>query len=184
MAAVQRPWAASLLHLWFQELRPGQWFGRNSAVDAELRRRFGPWLAALGNRPASEFLTAPATARAAVLLFDQCPRNLFRNSPHAFACDCLARAICRGALAKGWDKGLALHEKQFLYMPLMHSEEVTDQLLSLRRYGALGNAFILGFARSHYRMVARFGRFPHRNKILGRRSTPAEEAAVAAGNAW
>jgi len=184
MTGRMRPWAAELLHFWFHELHPGQWFQRSDDVDAELRRRFGRWLSPLGNRPAYEFLSDPGTARAAILLFDQCPRNLFRNSAGAFAHDRLARSICKGALAKGWDESLGLHEKQFLYMPLMHSEDIADQLMSLQLYGVLGNAFILGFARDHYRMIARFGRFPHRNAALGRKSTPAEEAAIAAGNAW
>ena len=119
-----------------------------------------------------------------MLLFDQCPRNLFRNSPRAFAFDPLARAICKGALAKGWDRGLGLHERQFLYMPLMHSEDIADQRRSLALFTELGNSFIAGFARAHYDMIARFGRFPHRNAVLGRKSSAAEERAVAAGHAW
>jgi uncharacterized protein (DUF924 family) len=170
--------------LWFHTLGPSDWFGRNDAVDRLLERRFARWLTALGNRPASDFLTDPRTARAAVLLFDQCPRNLLRDSPQAFAFDPLARAICKGALAKGWDEGLSRPERQFLYMPLMHSEHVADQLLSLRLFTELGNAFILGFARDHATMIRRFGRFPHRNAVLGRKSTPAEVRAVAAGHAW
>ena len=179
-----RAWAADILHFWFHELRPRDWFGRNDAVNAQLRRRFARPLRALAGRPAGEFLRDPITARAAVLLFDQCPRNLHRASAQAFAHDALARAIAKGAIARGWDKGLSLHERQFLAMPLMHSEERRDQLLSVRLYTALGNAFILGFARDHAAMVLRFGRFPHRNVVLGRKSTPAEESAIAAGHAW
>lgn len=184
MAAAQRFWAADLLHFWFHELRPDQWFGRSSVVDEALRRRFGRWLAALGNRPASEFLRDPLTARAAVLLFDQVPRNLFRDDPRAFAHDALARSIAKGIMQRGWDRGLPKAARQFIYMPLMHSEAIADQRDSLRRFTALDDAFVLGFARAHYRMVARFGRFPHRNAVLDRKSTAAEERAVAAGNAW
>lgn len=184
MSAAQRPWAADILHFWFHDLRPDQWFGRNAVVDARLRRRFGKVLAALGHRPARDFLKDPLTARAAVLLFDQCPRNLFRDDPRAFAYDSLARAICKGAVARGWDKGLTRAERQFLYMPMMHSEAIADQRLSLRLFGSLGDSFTFGFARAHHGMVARFGRFPHRNAVLGRRSTAAERRAVAAGNAW
>lgn len=75
-------------------------------------------------------------------------------------------------------------ERQFLYMPLMHSEKISDQLLSLHLYARLGSSFVFGFARDHHRMIARFGRFPHRNAVLGRVSTPAEERAIAAGHAW
>lgn len=184
MAAAQRRWAAELLHYWFHELPPRLRFVRDAAVDRELRRRFLPELTALGRQPAHAFLADPLTARAAVLLFDQCPRNLFRDSPRAFAYDPLARSIAKAAIARGWDAGLDKAGRQFLYMPLMHSEARADQLRSLRLYTALGDTFILGFARDHAAMVLRFGRFPHRNRVLGRRSTPAEERAVAAGHAW
>jgi uncharacterized protein (DUF924 family) len=184
MTMARRPWAAELLHFWFHDLRPAQWFTRDEAVDEELRRRFSRELRWLGSRPPREFLGEPLTARAAVLLFDQCPRNLFRDSPRAFAHDPLARAICKAALARGWDGGLAMHERQFLYMPLMHSEQIADQLLALRLFASLGSAYVNSFARAHYRMIARFGRFPHRNAVLGRRSTPAGARAVASGNAW
>ncbi len=165
-------------------MRPGQWFGRNAVVDTALRRRFGRQLAALARRSPREFLRDPQTARAAVLLFDQLPRNLHRDSARAFATDPLARAICKAAIARGWDRQLGKHQRQFLYMPLMHSEAIADQRLSLHVYAALGDGFILRFARAHYRMVARFGRFPHRNAVLGRKSTPAEARAIAAGNVW
>ena len=179
-----RFWAQDLLHFWFEELGLSDWFGRNDEVDAELQRRFGRWLTALGSRPAAEFLGDRDTARAAILLFDQCPRNLHRDSAEAFAFDPLALAICHGALAKGWDRGLSQHEKQFLIIPLMHSERIADQLASLRKFAQLGNQFTLSFARSHYRMIARFGRYPHRNAVLGRKSTPAEQRAIEAGNNW
>ncbi|MCB2061214.1 MAG: DUF924 family protein [Novosphingobium sp.] len=184
MTAAYRPWAAELLHFWFDKLRPNEWFGRSAVLDGELRKRFGRELQALGQRPANDFLGNLQTARAAVLLFDQLPRNLFRDSPNAFACDPLARAICKESIARGWDSTLGKHERQFLYMPLMHSEAIADQLLSLRLYAALNDSFVLSFARAHYRMIARFGRFPHRSAALGRKSTSAEERAVAAGNAW
>lgn len=179
-----RPWAAELLHFWFHQLRPEQRFGRDDAVDAALRRRFARNLAALRRRSPREFLTDPLIARAAVLLFDQVPRNLFRQDPRAFATDPLARAITHWALRRGWMRGLSKAERQFLAMPLMHSERLADQRLSLRTYARLGDASVLSFARSHYRMIARFGRFPHRNPVLGRTSTAAERHAVAAGNVW
>ncbi|HEY6869561.1 MAG TPA: DUF924 family protein [Novosphingobium sp.] len=172
-----------MLHFWFHELGPADWFGGGGAVDRACAR-FGPLWQALRRRPPAEFLTDPATARAAVLLFDQIPRNLFRGSAAAFASDPLARAITRGALARAWDQGLTRPARQFLLMPLMHSEAKADQRLSVARFTALGDPAITRFARAHYRMVARFGRFPHRNAVLGRASTPAELRAVAAGNAW
>lgn len=184
MAAPQRRWAAEILHLWFHELKPRDWFKPEPAVDALLRRRFARELASLRTRPAAEFLTDPQGALAAVLLFDQLPRNLHRGTPRAFATDPLARAITHGALARGWDRELSPVQRQFLAMPLMHSERIADQRLSLACFTALGPRYGAPFARAHYRMVARFGRFPHRNGVLGRTSTGAELRAVAAGFRW
>jgi uncharacterized protein (DUF924 family) len=184
MAAARRRWAAELLHFWFHKLGPRDWFRGGKQVDEALRARFEPDLLALFTQDAGSFLSNPETARAAVLLFDQLPRNLYRGSARAFAFDPLARTICREAILNGWDSGLTRPERQFLGLPLMHSEHIADQLWSLEYYTALGDPHVRGFARTHFKMVARFGRFPHRNALLGRRSSPAEEAAVKAGNAW
>jgi uncharacterized protein (DUF924 family) len=184
LAAPQRRWAAELLHVWFHKLGPRVWFAPDPRADAMLRRRFGRELASLGTRSAHEFLSDPGTALAAVLLFDQLPRNLFRGSPRAFASDPLARAITRGALDRAWDRALTLQQRQFLAMPLMHSEAIADQRRSVRVYARLGRRYGRPFAVSHHRMIARFGRFPHRNAVLGRKSTEAEQLAVAAGFAW
>ena len=184
MAAPQRRWAAELLHLWFHELGFGDWFVPNADIDAMLRRRFAREFASLRTQPPQAFLTDPHSALAAVLLFDQLPRNLARGTPRAFATDALARAIAQAALARGWDRRLAPQQRQFLAMPLMHSERIADQRRSLAYFTRLGRRYGAPFARTHYRMIARFGRFPHRNAVLGRRSTPAEIAAVEAGNRW
>jgi uncharacterized protein (DUF924 family) len=184
LAAGRTRWAAELLHFWFHKLAPTDWFQPDAQVDNALRNRFERDLQSLGNRPASEFLTDPRSALAAVLLFDQVPRNLYRGTPRAFAYDGLARAISEGARARGWDEPLSLVERQFLYMPLMHSEHIADQLECLAVFSTLGHRYGMPFARSHYRMIARFGRFPHRNKVLGRKTTPAEERAVRSGFAW
>ena len=119
-----------------------------------------------------------------MLLFDQLPRNLYRGSPRAYAFDPLARAIAKGALARRWDAALTPAQRQFLAMPLMHSEHIADQRRSLAVYARLGARYGWPFAVSHHRMIARFGRFPHRNAVLGRRSSAAEERAVAAGFRW
>ncbi len=179
-----RPWAAELLNVWFHQLTPADWFDGLAMVDALLRRRFSRDLAMLGSRPAGEFLDDPRTALAAVLLFDQIPRNLYGNRPQAFAGDPLALAITYGALARGWDARLSYPERQFLAMPLMHSEAIVDQRLSLALFARLPRRFGWQFARDHHAMIARFGRFPHRNGVLGRQSTPAEERALVAGFAW
>ena len=138
----------------------------------------------VARQPVQRFLSGPVEARAAILLFDQVPRNAFRNSPLAFAFDTKAAAIARAAVPSGWLRGLSVEQRQFLLMPLMHSERIADQRESMRRFTALGSPAIRSFALAHYRMVARFGRFPHRNAVLGRRSTRAEQRAIAAGNHW
>ena len=184
MSAARRPWAAELLHFWFHRLRRGDWFGAGEAVDDELCRRFGPDLAMLRTRPAQDFLGDPRTALAAVLLFDQVPRNVRRGTAEAFAGDRLAREIARGIMARGWYLRLSAAEREFVAMPLMHSEAIADQLDSLAAFVRLGPRHGLPYARSHYRMIARFGRFPHRNEVLCRVSTAAELRAIAYGFVW
>ena len=182
MTAARRRWAAELLHVWFHRLGPADWYRGGAEVDALLRTRFARDWRALRHRPAREFLREPLTAQAAVLLFDQAPRNLFRGDPRAFATDPLARAIARGMIARGWDRCMPQRERAFVGMPLMHSEHIADQRASLAFFA--NEPANRAFAMSHHRMIARFGRFPHRNRVLGRKSTPAEERAVAAGFAW
>jgi len=204
-----RRWAAELLHVWFAVLAPSDWFGPSPAIDAMLRRRFEREWHALRHRPAEEFLSDPGTALAAILLFDQIPRNLFRGSARSFASDGLARRIAREALRRGWDRRLGAGNhgeissnvkrsrasqlgvgkpvkawRQFMAMPLMHSERIADQRRALAFYVALGGPAVLAFARGHHRMIARFGRFAHRNELLGRKTTAAERAALDAGFAW
>ncbi|WP_120077344.1 DUF924 family protein [Aurantiacibacter odishensis] len=184
MALAPRQWAADLLHFWFHELTPADWWGGSEQTDATIEKRFRHWLEALFVCPPSSFLHDPQTALAAVLLFDQVPRNVYRDTPQAFATDPLARAITYGALRRGYLSLLARQQRQFLAMPLMHSENIADHLLSLRLFAQINGGANLPFARSHYRMIARFGRYPHRNAVLGRTSTPAEKRAIEAGFAW
>jgi len=182
---VSRAWAAELLHFWFVTLDQRDWFKGGGQLDAELARRFAREHAMLSGQPAEAFAVSPHAALAAVLLFDQVPRNIFRDSAKAFATDPLARGIAKLALARQFDRRLGTAaQRQFLAMPLMHSEDIADQRQSLAVYRELGPRHGFAFARQHYAMIARFGRFPHRNPVLGRASTPAEQRAVAAGFAW
>lgn len=184
MALAGRPWAAELLHFWFHDLTAHEWWGGSDQLDAELERRFRRELEALFVCPPSSFLADPQTALAAVLLFDQVPRNVFRGTPRAFATDPLALAISKGAIHRGYLPRLTRRQRQFLAMPLMHSEAIADHQLSLTLFARINGGANLSFARSHHRMIARFGRYPHRNAVLGRGSTPAEKRAVEAGFAW
>ena len=184
MAAAPRRWAAELLHFWFHKLKPRDWFGGGEAVDRQLQARFGRDLAMLSACDTQAFLRDPLTARAAILLFDQVPRNIHRGTPEAFAYDPLARQIAYGMLWREWDLRFPPAARQFIAMPLMHSETIADQRHSLAYFSMLGPRYGWPYARDHYRMIARFGRFPHRNPVLGRASTPAEIRAVEAGHSW
>ena len=119
----------------------------------------------------------PLTALAAVILFDQFPRNMFRGDAEQFATDHLALAIARAAVDSGLDDQLQSKERGFLYMPFEHSESLADQKRSLQLFTALGDDYLLGFAKKHHDVIERFGRFPHRNAILGRAPRPAEVEA-------
>ncbi|MGI8942896.1 MAG: DUF924 family protein [Qipengyuania sp.] len=182
MSGAVPDWARRLLDSWFEDLDEGDWFG-GDAVDRLLRERFESVLAEQGERPAEEFLSHRETARAAILLFDQIPRNLYRDTPRAYAWDGPARQLTHAFILRGWLGDYAESERQFVLMPLMHSEDIADQELSVEQF-ALHAPGALEFARSHRDVIDRFGRFPHRNAVLGRQSTPAELRAVEEGASW
>jgi uncharacterized protein (DUF924 family) len=182
--------AKALLDFWFgpkgapERDRPrAVWFKPQPEFDAALRRRFGAdqALAAAGGH--SHWQAGPETCLALVLLLDQLPRNLFRGSPQAYDCDGLARAAARHALAEGFDRAMAPVRRWFFYLPFQHSEDPVDQALSLALHAGLpedeDKAQAVASARRHHEIIARFGRFPHRNRILGRISTAEEEAFLA-----
>lgn len=183
MASTHRPWARELLRTWFHEFDSSDWYGGGAKVDALLRSRFGDLLGSLGSQPVPTFLENRETALASILLFDQIPRNIHRGSMQAFAFDAKACAITYAVIEKGWLADYSRREKQFALMPLMHSEAIADQRLSLQLFAKYAPG-ALAFARSHWRMVARFGRFPHRNEVLGRSTSAAEQRAIDSGFSW
>jgi uncharacterized protein (DUF924 family) len=174
-------WVGEVLDFWFGELGPRQWFSKDAALDATIRARFGALHAHLLATQAREveFLGGRA-ARAAVIVLDQFSRNLYRDCAQAFAGDEIARQLAREAIACGEDARLSADERLFLYLPFEHSEELADQELAVRLVEQLGNADWTRYALAHRDLVARFGRFPHRNAALGRDSTPEELEAMAA----
>ncbi|MEP2236131.1 MAG: DUF924 family protein [Alteripontixanthobacter sp.] len=176
-------WAADLLHVWFHDLAPSDWFKPSETIDSMLHRRFGDTLEAMAARRAGDFTDNAELAQAAILLFDQVPRNIHRQTPRAFATDKLAVEIAKSVIEQGWDNSLPDAQRQFIAMPLMHSEDIADQEASLAYFGKYlpGN---LSFARSHHEMIAHFGRFPHRNDVLGRETTEAEQRAIDEGFSW
>ena len=173
---------AELLDFWFGP--PGspergrdraEWWEVDSAFDAELRRRFLPLHEAAAAGALDGWTATPEGALALVVALDQLPRNMFRGSPCAYAADAKAREVAKAALARGDDRGFPFEMAKFFYLPLMHSEELEDQRRCLALCEARpGGAEAADFARRHLEIVARFGRFPHRNAILGRPSTAEE----------
>lgn len=177
-------WAARLLIFWFDDHGIDDWYGGGAAFDEAVRDLAGDWHDALRALPADHFLTDPDTALAAVILFDQVPRNIYRNHADAFATDDLARAIARGIVARGWDRSLPEIRRPFAYLPFEHSEDIGDQRESLRLMSQLADPMFGTYARKHFDIIDRFGRFPHRNAALGRAPRPGEEAAIEEGKDW
>lgn len=164
--------AAEVLRFWFDE-HARDWFVKNPAFDAEIRARFLPlYEAAVAGRIA-HWADEPRSALALVIVLDQFPRNLFRGEARAFATDPDARAIARRILERGWDKGMTQAERLFAYLPFEHSESLADQDLSCELMKDF-DAQQRQYAERHRDIIRRFGRFPHRNDVLGRESTAAE----------
>ncbi len=168
--------AEEVLAFWLGEIGPDKRFARDEALDAAIRERFGDLHASLAADVPSSWRATARTLLAAVIVLDQFSRNLSRGSGAAFANDAAALALTRQALARGDDAGMSPEERQFLYMPLMHSEVLADQEECIRLMEAAGLAESAEFARRHRDIIVRFGRFPHRNQALGRQSTPEELA--------
>lgn len=172
-----------ILSFWFEgdaQAQRRRWFGKDEQTDALMRNEFmADYQAAAAGRLADWLESAPASL-ALVILLDQFPRNLFRATPQAFATDAQAREIARGIIARGLDQVLTPRQRMFIYLPFEHSEMLEDQLYSISLFETLRDAEdmaeALRYAYLHHDVIARFGRFPHRNAILGRTST-AEELA-------
>lgn len=183
--------AADILAFWFG--RPGEpghgqprneWFRKDAAFDETIRSRFLPDVeAALAGR-LTTWADSPQGLLALLILLDQFPRNLFRGTARMFDGDAQARSLAERALAQGWDKNLSSVERLFVYLPFEHSEALADQERSVALFAALaaeapGNDGFLDYAWRHHDVIARFGRFPHRNAALGRPSTPEETTYLA-----
>jgi uncharacterized protein (DUF924 family) len=166
----------NVLSFWFARA-PDDWWRSDPELDAEIRKRFDTLWAEQRENVPEHFLGSADEALAAVVLFDQFPRNMFRGHADQFSTDPLALAIAKGAVARAYDDGMTPERRGFLYMPFEHSEDLRDQVRSLLLFTALGDAGHLKYARAHHEIIKRFGRFPHRNAILGRKPTALEEAA-------
>ena len=169
----------SVLEFWFNELTPKDWYSGAPEVDAKITERFSDVHAVVAAGEFADEWDSGKAYLAEVIVLDQFSRNMFRDTAEAFAYDEQALALAQEAIAKGLDTEMNEQEKQFLYMPFMHSEsrEVHEQALAL--FEALGNEENLKYEKIHKDIVDRFGRYPHRNEQLGRESTEEEKKYLA-----
>jgi uncharacterized protein (DUF924 family) len=165
-----------VLKFWFEETVPAQWFQKNDAFDAELRERFMTVYDMATKDMCDEWARDAYGALALCLVLDQFPRNMFRKSPRAYATDAKALVIARGAVHKGFDQILEPVKRRFLYLPFEHSEVLEDQKRSVSLFETMRDVDPLGYeyALKHHEVIEKFGRFPHRNAVLGRDSTEEE----------
>lgn len=166
---------AEILDFCFADGATRKWFEKDAAFDRAVRERLGPLHEQAAVGALDHWRESPEGSLALCVLLDQVPRNLFRDDARAFATDAAARAVTRHALERGFDRHLPQVQRLFLYLPLEHSETLEDQELCVRLVGALdGDPDWLDYAVRHRDIIARFGRFPHRNAALGRATTPEE----------
>jgi len=174
------PSADEVLAYW-RALGPKRWFVQDAAIDAEIRDKFRNLHAAASEGLLRHWEDNAACALAHVIVLDQFPRNMFRGSAAAFAADPLARAAAGRAIDRGFDRQTAKVERPFFYLPYMHSEMLSDQEHCLELCRAAADTGTLKYAALHADIVRRFGRFPHRNAVLGRVTTPQEQAFLDGG---
>lgn len=168
--------AHHILQFWFEELTPKQQFAKDAALDAAIGTRFGATLEAAARCELWDWRSSAEGRLAEIVVLDQFSRNVYRDTPRAFAQDALALALAQELVASGQDQSLSAAQRAFAYMPYMHSESALVHATSIALFSQLGVANNLDFAQRHQDIIARFGRYPHRNAILGRNSTPEELA--------
>jgi len=167
-------WVSEVLKFWFEETQPEQWFKKDAAFDAAVRSRFFDLHAELALRSQQELLGDERSALAAVIVFDQMSRNIFRDTPAAFASDAVALSLAQEAIARGFDRGVSKAERMFFYLPFEHAEDRRAQARCVELMASLDDPEFTKWAAAHQGIIDRFGRFPHRNAVLGRTSTPEE----------
>jgi uncharacterized protein (DUF924 family) len=171
---------ADVLAFW-REAGPDRWYKKDGAFDAEVRRRFlGLWQQAVAGK-LSSWEASDDGALALTIVLDQFPRNMFRGDPRTHASDAMALEVAGRAIDGGADARIDPALLEFLYMPFMHSEQLPDQLRCVELFRTAGNTDNLKYAEEHADIIRRFGRFPHRNGLLGRETTAAERAFLDGG---
>jgi uncharacterized protein (DUF924 family) len=177
-------WTADVLRFWFIELPPPAWFSGDASTDALIRTRFLALHEELRRGLPPCALMAPEPALATVIALDQFPRNLYRGQPETYAADAVALVAATHAIGLGFDRAFDATRRHFFYLPFMHAEDRAMQARSVELCQTLGDDEVLGYAQRHREIVERFGRFPHRNAILGRPSTPDEVEFLKAGRGF
>lgn len=172
--------AEAMVRFW-EEAGEGRWFTKDATFDGALKVRFGEAAAQAREGAFADWAETAEGALGLVLLLDQVPRNIYRGSPMAFASDARARDVARLALHRGYLGQLVPPRAQWLVMPFEHSERLDDQHRAVALFQTMGLADMVHWAQVHLDIIEKFGRFPHRNKVLGRTSTPGEMAFLAAG---
>ena len=166
-----------ILKFWFEEIKPTQWFQKNPNFDDEIRARFHSDYVLAAQDIYDGWTENDKGCLALIILLDQFPRNMFRGRPQMFATDSKALDVAKKAVDKNFDQTLSIDEKTFLYLPFEHSENLLDQEKSLALFKSTkeSNPVYYDYAKRHYDVIKKFGRFPHRNDILERQSTKLEE---------
>jgi uncharacterized protein (DUF924 family) len=165
--------AKDIVQFW-RDAGPGKWFRGGASFDRECETRFFDMHFAAALRALDAWMETAEGALALMILLDQIPRNIFRGTAHAYATDPLARSLARQAIEAGFDAQVDPTLRLFFYLPFEHSEDLDDQALSVRLHQRLSGRDADGWAKQHQEVIRRFGRFPHRNAVLGRTSTQAE----------
>jgi uncharacterized protein (DUF924 family) len=171
---------AGILAFW-RDAGPERWYTPDDAFDADVRRRYLELWQRAAAGELSSWETSDDGALALVIVLDQFPRNMFRGDIRTYASDARAREVANRAIARGVDTRIDPALRQFLYLPFMHSEQLADQLRCIELSRAAGHTESLKWAEHHADIIRRFGRFPHRNRLLGRITTPEEQAFLDQG---
>jgi uncharacterized protein (DUF924 family) len=180
MTDAGRATAEDVLAFW-REAGPERWYGKDAAFDAAIGDRFLTLWEKAAAGGLSSWEASDDGALALVIVLDQFPRNMFRDDVRAYSSDALAREVAGRAIARGADARVEQSLLEFLYLPFMHSEELADQLYCVGLFRKAGNPDNLKYAEDHADIVRRFGRFPHRNRVLGRPTTAEEQAFLEQG---
>lgn len=166
-------WHSDVLSFWFSELTPKQWYASDIKLDELIKQRFGLILEELSSELPEDAMQNTNKCLAAIICFDQFTRNIYRGSGKAFAQDTKALKLSQHIIDQGWDKTMGPMHQQFVYMPFMHAEDIEVAEISLKLFSNMGEEAVKA-AQDHFDIIKKFGRYPHRNEVLGRFSSPEE----------